>query len=66
MHDQARYQCGAQLLTAFFQLFRLWVFQGADLSALLITGLKQTAVSLPFSVPFFYISRAVSRRERAV
>ena len=57
---------GAQLLTAFFQLFRLWVFQGAELSALLITGLKQTAVSLPFSIPFFYISRAVNRRERAV
>ena len=57
---------GAQLLTAFFQLFRLWVFQGAELSALLITGLKQTVVSLPFSIPFFYISRAVNRRERAV
>lgn len=57
---------GAQLLTALFQLFRLWVFQGADLSALLMTGLKQTVVSLPFSIPFFYISRAVSRRERAV
>ena len=57
---------GAQLLTAFFQLFRLWVFQGAEFKALLITGLKQTAVSLPFSIPFFYISRAVNRRERAV
>ena len=57
---------GAQLLTAFFQFFRLWVFQGAELKALLITGLKQTAVSLPFSIPFFYISRAVNRRERAV
>ena len=57
---------GAQLLTALFQLFRLWVFQGASIEALLLTGLKQTAVSLPFSVPFYYISRAVSRRERAV
>ena len=57
---------GAQLLTALFQFFRLWVFQGADLSALLITGLKQTLVSLPFCIPFFYVSRAVNRRERAV
>ena len=56
----------AMLLTAFAQLFRLWVFHGAPLGALVVTGLKQTAVSLPFAVPFYFVSKAVSRRERRV
>ena len=57
---------GALLITALVQLFPLWVFRGAPLGPLLITGLKQTAVSLPFCVPFYFISKAVSRRERRV
>ena len=57
---------GALLLTAFVQLFRLWVFHGTPLGPLLLTGLKQTAVSLPFAIPFYFISKAVNRRERAV
>ena len=56
----------ALLITAFVQLFRLWVFHGTPLGPLLLTGLKQTAVSLPFAIPFYFISKAVNRRERAV
>ena len=56
----------AGLITACLQLFRVWVFHGAALAPLLLTGLKQTLVSLPFSIPFYFISKAVSRRERAV
>ena len=52
----------AMLLTAFAQLFRLWAFHGSPLGPLVITGLKQTAVSLPFAVPFYFISKAVHRR----
>ena len=57
---------GAHLITAFAQMFRLWVFRSSDFSALAVTALRQTLVSLPFSIPFYYISRAVNRRERAV
>ena len=56
----------AGLLTASAQLLRVWVFHSAALGPLLITGLKQTLVSLPFAIPFYYISRAANRRERAV
>lgn len=52
----------AMALTAFAQLFRLWVFHGAPLSALLLTGLKQTVVSLPFAIPFYFISKSVHMR----
>lgn len=57
---------GALLITALAQLFRLWVFHGTALAPLLLTGLKQTTVSLPFAIPFYFISKAVNRRERAV
>ena len=56
----------AMLLTAFAQLLRVWVFHGGALAPLLLTGLKQTLVSLPFAIPFYYISRAALRRERRV
>lgn len=56
----------AGLLTAAAQLFRLWAFHGTPLAPLLLTGLKQALVSLPFMIPFYFISKAVNRRERAV
>lgn len=57
---------GMLLVTALAQLLRLWVFHGADFAALLLAGLKQTAVSLPFAIPFYFISKASSRRARRV
>ena len=56
----------AMLLTAFAQMLRLWVFHGAALGPMLLTGLKQTVVSIPFAIPFYFISRAVNRQERRV
>lgn len=50
------------LLTGFAQMFRLWIFHGASFWPLLSTALRQTFVSLPFAVPYFYISRGAARR----
>ena len=50
------------LLTGFAQMFRLWVFRGMAFGPLASTALRQAFVSLPFAVPFYYISRAASRR----
>ena len=55
------------VLTGFVQMSRLWIFHGAAFWPLLGTALRQSIVSLPFAVPFFYISRgAARRRARAV
>ena len=56
----------AMLFTALAQLLRVWIFHGGALGPLLLTGLKQTLVSLPFAIPFFCISKAVNRRTRTV
>ena len=56
----------ALLLIGFVQAGRLWVFHSAGFGVPMLTMLKQAAVTLPFSIPFFYISRAASRRARRV
>ena len=56
----------ALLLIGFVQAARLWVFHSAGFGVPMLTMLKQAAVTLPFSIPFFYISRAASRRARRV
>ena len=50
------------VLTGFAQMFRLWVFHGAAFGPLLSTALRQAFVSMPFAIPFFYISRTAARR----
>ena len=52
----------AFLLTAFCQMFRLWIFHGASFWRLLAVALGQSVFSLPFAVPYYYISRAFHRR----
>lgn len=53
------------LLTGLAQMLRLWVFHDAAFLPLLVMALRQTIVSLPFAVPYFYISRGAERRRRA-
>ncbi len=50
------------LLTGFAQMFRLWVFHGMAFGPLAGAAFRQAVVSLPFAVPYFYISRAAARR----
>ena len=52
----------AFLLTAFCQMFRLWIFHGASFWRLLAMALGQSVFSLPLAVPYYYISRASHRR----
>lgn len=52
----------AFLLTAFCQMFRLWIFHGASFWRLLAIALGQSVFSLPLAVPYYYISRAFHRR----
>lgn len=52
----------AFLLTAFCQMFRLWIFQGMDFWPLFGTALLQSILSLPLAIPYYYISRAAERR----
>ena len=52
----------AFLLTAFCQMFRLWIFHGASFWRLLAMALGQSVFSLPLAVPYYYISRAFHRR----
>jgi len=52
----------AFLLTAFCQMFRLWIFHGASFWRLLAVALGQSVFSLPLAVPYYYISRAFHRR----
>jgi len=54
----------AFLLTGGAQMLRLWVFHEAAFLPLLSTALRQTIVSLPFAVPYFYISRGAANRRR--
>ena len=56
----------ALLLVGFVQAVKLWIFHNAGFGLPMLTMLKQTLISLPFSIPFFYISRAASRRARRV
>ena len=56
----------AMLLTAFAQLLRVWVLHGGAVGPLLLTGLKQSIVSLPFAIPFFFISKTAARKQRMV
>lgn len=53
----------ALLITAFCQMFRLLVFAGAGLPALMRTAVLQTLWSLPFTVPLYFPCRALSRRK---
>ena len=57
---------GALLLTGFCQMFRLWVLRGADFGPLVSTAFRQAVVSLPFSIPFYFISKSANRRARSV
>ena len=50
------------LLTAFCQMFRLWIFHGASFWRLLAVALGQSVLSLPLAIPYYYISRAFHRR----
>ena len=52
----------AFLLTAFCQMFRLWIFHGASFWRLLAVALGQSVLSLPLAIPYYYISRAFHRR----
>ena len=52
----------AFLLTAFCQMFRLWIFHGASFWRLLAVALGQSVLSLPLGIPYYYISRAFHRR----
>lgn len=52
----------AFLITAFCQMFRLWIFLGMDFWPLSGTALLQSLLSLPLAVPYYYISRAAARR----
>lgn len=52
----------AFLLTAFCQMFRLWIFHGASFWRLLAVALGQSVFSLPLAIPYYYISRAFHRR----
>lgn len=56
----------ALLLTGIVQAVRLWVFHGAGFGLPMLTMLRQTLISLPFSIPFFYISRAAAKKARRV
>ena len=50
------------LLTGAAQMLRPWIFHDAAFLAVLGTALRQTLVSLPLAIPYFYISRAAARR----
>lgn len=52
------------LLTGFAQMFRLWIFRGAAFFPLFGAALRQTIVSLPLAVPYFYLSRSAARKRR--
>ena len=52
----------AFLLTAFCQMFRLWIFHGASFWRLLAVALGQSVFSLPLAVWYYYFSRAFPRR----
>ena len=52
----------AFLLTAFCQMFRLWIFHGASFWRLLAVARGQSVFSLPLAIPYYYISRAFHRR----
>ena len=56
----------ALLVTGFAQATPLWVFHSAGFGVTMLTMLKQAVVTLPFSIPFFYVSRAAARRARRV
>ena len=43
----------AFLLTAFCQMFRLWIFHGASFWRLLAVALGQSVFSLPLAVPYY-------------
>ena len=53
------------LLTGFAQMFRLWIFHGAAFGPLFGAALRQTVVSLPFAIPYYYISRGAYRKRRS-
>jgi len=50
------------LITGFAQMFRPWIFKGAAFAPLLGAALRQTIVSLPLAIPYFYISRGAARK----
>ena len=50
------------LLTGFAQMFRLWIFHGMAFAPLAGTACRQAIVSLPFAVPYYFISRTAARR----
>ena len=52
------------LLTGFAQMFRPWIFRGAAFFPLFGAALRQTIVSLPLAVPYFYLSRSAARTRR--
>ena len=52
------------LLTGFAQMFRPWIFRGAAFFPLFGAALRQTIVSLPLAVPYFYLSRSAARKRR--
>lgn len=49
-------------LTAFCQLFRLWVFMGQDGVALIKTAVLQVLLSLPFAAALYFPCKWISRR----
>lgn len=53
----------ALAITALCQMFRLWVFMGADPIRLLTVGGLQTLWSLPFTIPVYFPSKALSKRK---
>lgn len=50
------------VLTGIVQMIRVWIFHGAAFAPVFSTAMRQAFVSLPFAIPFFYISRTAARR----
>ena len=53
------------LLTGLAQMIRPWIFNGSAFLPLLGTAIRQSLVSLPLAIPYFYISRSAARRRRS-
>ncbi|NCB50412.1 MAG: hypothetical protein EOM54_00830 [Clostridia bacterium] len=52
----------AFILTAFCQMFPLWVFRGQDVGVLFYTAVMQVLLSLPLAIPLYFPGKALSRR----
>jgi hypothetical protein len=52
----------ALILTAFCQMFALWVFMGQDVWALFRTAAFQVLLSLPLAVPLYFPGKALGKR----